>query len=228
MKYDDEELAEAALLLASISSEELSSKMPRALEQKIIKGGRAITSEIRSSTTQAGVISLEALPEPSLPSLRRRSLAWVGWLAAAACIAIGVYRWRVASIESDLARTAASSEIELRPTLELSSADGVTKLTLLAKGENRGGRLQIVSLPTDLASQRLTLWVSRAGAETATPVGSFSCGGPNDVECSRRALDFTSEGIAIGEIRTAWVTKGDVPAQIREGEANVVARGERR
>jgi hypothetical protein len=198
MKYDDDELAEAALLLAHEDAEH---PMPAHLEKKILARGRDVSSEIRFSTTKAAAVEIEA-PIP-LPRPRRSPLrTWGAWLAAAALVAVTVYQWRA----HDLQREMPTAATQAYPSsLTVRGADGVAVADVRWNDGSREGRIDVVALPANAPGERYQLWLSTGDAASAIEVGAFTCAG----ECRTRAFALR-EPPGLGRVARAWITRGPV------------------
>lgn len=223
MTYEDEELAEAALLL---STTEVDRKMPASLQRAILDRGKVVASEVRFSTTKAAALAVDEAPDEhdARAVVRRPSFArrWGGWLAAAACFSIVVYQWRVHTL-AEHARLAAAQAAHLIP---VSDAAGV----VVAEVAPRDALVTVRLLPANAPGERYELWLSPAGPDQAVAVGSFVCNG----ECRERpfALQRT---LPLSPMKRAFITQNPttepapvapgLPAAARVvGEGSVVAR----
>lgn len=144
MRYDDDELAEAALLLAHHQFEEArrpAPAMPAALDRiprsPDAHADGAASPRLRAiSTTHAGALAIEvdghANDDTSTPDVGRRgrdarrasSRSW-GWLAAAACFAFAVYEWRSSMVEREARTRAAASQAPVQEAHNLAPAPHV-------------------------------------------------------------------------------------------------------
>ena len=209
MKYDDDELAEAALLLAYNEAEEAerpAPPMPAALEKKILAQGRSIASDVRYSTTKAGALALEAEERPPEPAVPAR--AWIGWLAAAACFAFAVYQWRLTSLEREAMRSAASSSLAAAPLVEARDPDGKLLAALYASPGSAAGEVRVARLPASVAGEEYRVWLSPGDARSAVPAGSFACA----EECRQLVFSVSAAGRAasLGSVdatRSLWLTR---------------------
>jgi hypothetical protein len=198
MKYDDDELAEAALLLAHAREEQ---EMPRGLERKLLAQGRAVASEVRFTTTKAAAVVVE---EASDPLLRPRSIVrtWGGWFAAAACVAFLVFQWRTRAIEHETAKLTASvastsSVIDLK--------DHAGTVVGVVRWDSAAGlvRLTLAGLPSSASGEHYRLWLSSSDAAHASAAGAFSCADG----CEGRVLDAAGRADVP---RAAWLTRNAV------------------
>ncbi len=201
MKYDDDELAEAAILLAH---EDVSQDMPPALQEQILAQASAAAAEVRFTTTKgAAVVVEEPLEEPT----PRRSVVrtWGGWFAAAACVAFAVYHWRVHTLEPSTTTAAA------RPS---ASAASPREIALEAASGGRIGSVRwdaasstwvvaVGGLGRTAEDEHYRVWLSSTDAEHATAVGSFSCSG----DCGERTFSIGSD-VSVDSVRRVWVTRG--------------------
>ena len=214
MTYDDDELAAAALLLAYHESQAQADlpSMPGALERKLLAQGRAHASEVRYSTTKAAAVSVEASVQ-FLPSPASRVSGWVGWLAAAACVAFAVYQWRIASLRVEPPTLARSV-----PSLEARDASGAGVAELQAGPE---GELMIRKLPANVAGEHYRVWTSTSASNEPVPAGSFACA----EACSQRAVS----GVLLpGTVQGLWITKNKATdAWTRPDEKVTIAEGHR-
>ena len=189
MKYDDDELAEAALLLAHV---EPAGQMPKALENVILEQATHTVAEVRLSTTKVGAVAVDEPDAPVAP-VRRLSFArrWGGWLAAAACFSIVVYQWRLHALSA----TQAARPVSSPDAIAIRSPAGL----VLARVTPREAIVTIEVLPENVPGERYELWLSPAGPERAVAVGAFVC----KEECRSRA--FT-----LRETRPQAAVHGDV------------------
>lgn len=219
MTYEDEELAEAALLLATT---QVDRKMPVSLERAILDRGSVVASEVRFSTTKAAALAVdEAHDEHEAPRaiVRRPSFArrWGGWLAAAACFSIVVYQWRVHTL-AEHARLAA---VQAARVIPVSNTAGV----VVAEVDPRDALVTVRLLPANAPGERYELWLSPAGPDQAVAVGSFVCNG----EC--RARSFALQRTAsLSPMKRAFITQNPAaePAPVGPGlpaAARVVGAG---
>ncbi len=198
MNYDDDELAEAALLLAYVDE---GSPMPRALERKIIHDGRAVAATVRFTTTKAAAVTVLAASEPA----RARASgvrAWAGWLAVAACVAVLVYQWRVRELERGLASRPQPSAANV----ELSDERGPIASVQWDEAR-RVGQIVITRLAANERDERYVLWLSTSDVAHAVAVGSFVC----ESECRARAFSLHGADTS-GRVKAAWLTRG-TPAE---------------
>ena len=189
MKYTDEEMAEAALLL---SHTDTSKDLPTALQATLLDRGNVVAGEMRFSTTKAGVVEIDAPTAPVIPIGRAaRSGQYAGWLAAAACFAFAVYEWRARAVDG--AHTA-SQPAEAAPS-KLLDANGQAVAEVAADATH----FKVLHLPAK-AGQRYQIWTTTTDAAHAVAMGSFSCEPPG---CDGREL-----GLAPGPTRPtrAWIT----------------------
>lgn len=196
MKYDEDELAEAALLVAF---QDTSRSMPAALEKKILAQGEAMVGEIRYSTTKGAAVSVEAEVEPIRP--RRSALrTWGGWFAAAAGFALVVYQWRAHTLEREVAARAAATRSQGQE-VSLSGLDGTTIATVGWDVSRRGGEIRISKVAPNGPGERYQLWLSASDAAHAVPAGAFSC----DDSCTGRSFSF--EGVPVDSLTGAFLTR---------------------
>ncbi len=193
MKYDDDELAEAALLLAYHESHDQpgAPSMPRALEQKLLEQGRAHASEVRYSTTKAAAVAVDPVA-PAGPSKVSRIGGWTGWLAAAACFAFAVYEWRLSSLQTTVPVTARAT-----PWLEARDATGREVAELGAGGEPE---ITVTSLPANVAGEHYRIWISTSAARSPAAAGSFVC----TEACRQRVL---TGALPKTGIQGLWITR---------------------
>jgi hypothetical protein len=196
MKYDDDELAEAALLLAHVEADKA---MPSALEKKIRERGEAAVAEVRFTTTKAAAVSVEPPPEP-IPLRPSSTRTWAGWLAAAACVALVVYQWRSSAIERSLA--ARVVEVPGGSPIVLKSKDGATVGEVRWDPESHAGALAIDDLRGSQSGSRFELWLSASDEAHAVGVGSFACLGA----CEPGVFRF-EERQAVGTPKRAWLVR---------------------
>lgn len=152
MKYEDDELAEAALLLAHAAADARmpGGRMPSALEAKILATGTESVQRNRFSTTKAGAVAVDASPEV-VPIRRSSARAWSGWFAAAACVAVTVYAWRSTTLER-----------EARERVAASAREGGAITTLVLRNE-AGASVADVVVASD-ATGEITLGAVGSGA----------------------------------------------------------------
>lgn len=211
MNYDDDELAEAALLLAHVDE---GSPMPRALERTIIHDGRAIAATVRFTTTKAAAVTVLAASEPA----RARASgvrAWAGWLAVAACVAVLVYQWRVRELESALA----SRPLPAAANVELSDERG-SIANVRWDEARRAGQIVITRLAANEHDERYVLWVSTSDVAHAIAIGSFMC----ESECRARAFSLHGADTA-GRVKAAWLTRGTSAQAPADAPTLVVGSG---
>ena len=201
MKYDDDELAEAAILLAL---EEQNEPVPAALASTILAQGKAIAADVRFTTTKGAALSVE--PEMEVKALRRPNVAaWVGWAAAAACFAFGVYEWRISSLSRGAparSETASPSALVVR--------DGAgAEIAAVVREDADHGALRVVKLPANTAGEHYRLWLADGDASRARVVGTFDCA----TECQRVDFGVDKESIPTRPTQ-AWIThnRADEPA----------------
>ena len=201
MKPDDDELAEAALLLAHLDPD--SAPMPDALKKKILREAAGVSSELRHSTTKAGAISIENVP-PSPPSTRSFLRSWGGWIAAAACFAIVVYQWRVRNIEGQASgRAVAAAPSALVETRTIALRRGAGALGELSWSEStHTGTLTLTLAPASETGEQYQLWISDSDAGRAVSAGSFRC----DPSCAQQSFASALPAEA-GSVRRVWVTR---------------------
>ncbi len=209
MNYDDDELAEAALLLAHTDE---AAKLPRALEQKLQLLGKKHAAEARYTTTKAAAVVVES---PVVPLARPRSRlgSWAGWIAAAACFAVLVYQWRIRALEDEARLHGAG-----RPTrMILTDRAGQEAAVVVAEPSAAFAHLELDTLPGDVPGTRYRLWTS-SGAEPPATIGDFTCDGG----CTGHTFSIsrTAENV--------WITRvGPDKAPGFPGDAGIVASGHR-
>jgi hypothetical protein len=207
MKYTDEEMAEAALLLAHTDTAQA---MPPELESTLIDRARAVAQDVRFSTTKAGVVEVDApVPNNVVPIGKSRTGAYMGWIAAAACFAFAIYEWRTHAVESN--------KLASQPTPETSKLlDGNGQsLAEMQVAKDGSGTMKVIHLKP---GQRYQLWTTTSDASHAVPMGSFAC----DPGCDGRELAFGA-----GQRKWAWLTVVNGPeATPPTDSAVIVASGE--
>jgi|GEM_PF-5834379 len=222
MKYDDDELAEAALFLAAHAAVEHEPPMPAALERKILAKGLATVTEARFSTTKAGVVSIEPAP-PAPPATRRQLLTtWAGWIAAAACFAFAVYEWRASTVTRG-AHTSSVAASSSKPPSHLLGPDGSRVAEVTWDADEAGGRIDVLRMPPADARVTYALWLSSDGADAAEAVGSFAC----DHDCSDRSFRFAQRLREGKSPRRLWLARVRPESPTTLDESLVVGRGER-
>jgi len=196
--YDDDELAEAALLLGHHLTHEMPAgapaQMPAALEKKLLEQGRAIAAETRYTTTKAAAVALEAEPEPeNVRELRPATSlrAWGGWFAAAAAVGALVYGLR---------HRAPPPTPAARPDLVAVDARGVTVAEVSIRGAS-GVELVVHALAASAAGEHYRIWLSGAGPNEAAPAGSFRCTSGCDGQ------RFSGTWTKAGPIQSIWITR---------------------
>ena len=206
MKYDGDELAEAALFLAQHDD---ATKMPAALEEKILTQGRAVASEVRFTTTKSAAVVLEEPldePAPVRPSAVR---TWGGWIAAAACFAFAVYEWRLHVIErGEQGRVSASADTSgpgerTRPiAIPISSEGGGRAGSLRWDEATTTWQITIEDLaPVDRA-EHYRVWVSPSDAAHAILAGAFDC-----AHACRQQTFALRGSLPRGSVKRVWVTR---------------------
>jgi hypothetical protein len=222
MKYDDEELAAAALLLAHVEPH----PMPRDLRRKLEVQGIAMASEVRFTTTKAAAVVGPA-PErvgPHGSSLR----TWGGWLAAAACFAALVYQWRVHAIEQGarvIAAASAPAAAGAGEPFDVRGADGSTLAVVSWDPVTREGRISSRALAANARGEHYVLWMSPGDASRAVPVGAFACtdGTDGTHTCAEKAFGPTT----LSSVASVWLTRGPI-AEAPGALADAAAVGEGR
>jgi hypothetical protein len=214
MKYSDEEMAEAALLLAHTDT---AKALPPELESTIHDRGRAVAQDLRFSTTKAGAIAVEAPAEPSnvvsIGTRASRAGAWMGWIAAAACFAFAIYEWRTHAVDTGRIQAAQPA-----PTHALVDGKGQTIAELQIEKDG-SGKMKVVHLPAK-PGERYQLWTTTSDATHAVAMGSFAC----EPSCDGRELAFTN---ASGRPTWAWLTivNGTEAARPTDSAAIVASGG---
>lgn len=178
MKYEDDELAEAALLLAHQSELQ---KMPADLEKRIEAQGRAAvgTSRPQVTTTRGAAVAIEAEPRRIEPRGRLRE--WAPWLIAAACFALVVYQWRLSSLHQG-ARSTASATAAVETPLK----DGAGRVVALVRWQTLGaeGELRVVSGLPGPAGERYRVFATETDPARAVSLAEFRCAD----ECSGKRV----------------------------------------
>ena len=212
MTYDDDELAEAALLLGHTDP---TVAMPRDLERKIAAQGRELAAEVRFTTTKAAAMSLVTEPPPA----RRRASplrTWGGWLAAAACVAVVVYQWRVRDIERAAADGAkAAVSVSRNASITLRSRAGVAVAEVTWDAASRSGQATIASLEANAPGEHYVLWLSESDDAHAIAVGAFGC----DVECRAKAFALRAPQ-SLATVHAVWLTRSAVTTVDSSPRAN--------
>ena len=201
MSYEDDELAEAALLLAHAAEDARApgSRMPAALESKVLAAGIELVQKNRYSTTKAGAIVVDAPPEV-VPLRRSSARAWSGWFAAAACVAVAVYAWRSTTLEREAREqhAAATARADSRvTTLVLRTDAGAALADVVVATDSTG---EIVLGAVGSGAVRFDLWLSAGDREHALPVGKLVCA----ADCQGKSFHFTTRG---GPVRAVWLTR---------------------
>lgn len=219
MRYDDDELAEAALLLAHHQFEEArrpAPAMPAALD-RIPRSQDAHADgagpRLRAiSTTNAGALAIEvdghANDETSTPEVRRgrdakraSSRGW-GWLAAAACFAFAVYEWRSSMVEREArSRAAASAPVQeahsLTPAPHVQARQGDGKLVADVRfvrspsSSSRVVELTIESIAANAPGEQYRVWLSPAEGARAIDEASAVGAFVCADACERRVFAIT-------------------------------------
>lgn len=217
MKYDEDELAEAALLLAH---HDPASRMPADLEKKILAQAAVVASEIRFTTTKAAAIAVEeplAEPVPIRGSLLR---TWGGWIAAAACFAFAVYEWRIETLGRAAAERAASTASSPPPSD--SSSTAVSDIVLTAHPQGAAAKrppvgrihwdratgawqLTVADLASNGSGEQYRVWVSASDIEHAVPVGAFAC----TDDCKERILGLGAP-LTRDTMKKVWLTRNGI------------------
>jgi hypothetical protein len=229
MKYDDDELAEAALFLAAAgSATEARAEtdavqglppIPASLEERLLLQGRAIAADVRFTTTKAAAMALEDDVEgdvDSRPARSRwtarasadRSRRWVGWLAAAACFAFAVYEWRSAAVDRRAATPPPapppSVVVAEGSTLKARTPQGDVVAVLSFAPGARAGEVVALALPPNLPGEHYRVWLSKTNDRAgAIPVGSFRCA---EACRDRRFTTTESPELQLDGVRGIWLT----------------------
>lgn len=224
MKYTDEEMAEAALLLAHTDT---AKALPPELESTIQDRARAVAQDMRFSTTKAGAIAVDA-PETlhtetksnvvSIGSRASRTGAYMGWLAAAACFAFAIYEWRTHVVETGKSVATQPSAVPAS-TNSLLDGKGQT-IAAIEMEKDGGGKMKVVHLTPGF---RYQLWTTTSDATHATATGSFACDAP--AGCDGRELAFAPS--PAGRPTWAWLTtvNGTEAARPTDSAAIVASGG---
>ena len=201
MSYEDDELAEAALLLAHAAEDARApgSRMPAALESKVLAAGIELVQKNRYSTTKAGAIVVDAPPEVA-PLRRSSARAWSGWFAAAACVAVAVYAWRSTTLEREAREqhAAATARADSRVTTLVLRTDAGAALADVVMAPDATGELVLGAVGS--GAVRFDLWLSAGDREHALPVGKLVCA----ADCQGTSFHFTTRG---GPVRAVWLTR---------------------
>jgi hypothetical protein len=194
MKYDDDELAEAALLIAHTPD---AGPMPAELEERILGKAPAIATEVRFSTTKGAAVAVEA-PTPIGEGRPRSGVsAWAGWLAAAACFAFAIYEWRSAGLRHGVE----PARVTATQTLELRDPTGRVRGGVVCDADGSECRLTITELPTNADGEQYRLWLSGSDAERAVAVGALTC----TAACVERELRVPQVP-GLQRVNAAWIT----------------------
>jgi len=203
MKYDDDELAEAAVLLAHAAEDARApaGRMPSALEAKILATGTESVQRNRFSTTKAGAVAVDASPEV-VPMRRSSTRAWTGWFAAAACVAVTVYAWRSTTLEREARQRAAASarDGQVIATLVLRNGAGTAVADIAVASDSTG---EITLGAVGSGGVRYELWLSTGAREQALPAGKLAC----VADCQGKRFHFTTHG---EPVRAVWLTRSAV------------------
>lgn len=201
MNYEDDELAEAALLLAHSAEDARvpGSRMPAALEAKVLAAGIELVQKNRYSTTKAGAIVVDA-PPAVVPLRRSSARAWSGWFAAAACVAVAVYAWRSTTLEREAREqhAAATARADSRVTTLVLRTDAGAALADVVVATDATGELVLGAVGS--GAVRFDLWLSAGDREHALPVGRLVCA----ADCQGKSFHFTTRG---GPVRAVWLTR---------------------
>ncbi len=201
MNYEDDELAEAALLLAHAAEDARApgSRMPAALEAKVLAAGIELVQKNRYSTTKAGAIVVDAPPDV-VPLRRSSARAWSGWFAAAACVAVAVYAWRSTTLEREAREqhAAATARADSRVTTLVLRTDTGAALADVVVAPDATGELVLGAVGS--GAVRFDLWLSAGDREHALPVGKLVCA----ADCQGKSFHFTTRG---GPVRAVWLTR---------------------
>lgn len=195
MKYEDDELAEAAVLLASVEANEV---MPSELKRRILENApsdaRREPAPAGLSTTKGAAIEVDAPVLPFRPRPARASVReWAGWIAAAAVVALAVFHLRSRAVERAQPRLAASSEA----TTELVGAAGRRVAAVRVVGNEL--HITVTDLPVTNAGESYWVWMAVENEASPKLVGSFACSQSCTGE-TFRVSDATSA-------RTIWMTR---------------------
>lgn len=207
MKYEDDELAEAALFLAH-HADDRPARVPASLERELAASGARFAAGVRSSTTKSAVVTLDQDVEHEREA-PRGARAWVGWLAAAAAVALVVYGMRSATLPRAPDRLAARSTVTGEPVADVVAEKQVAAVT-------------IAVLPATGPGEEYRLWLSSGDAAQAVAAGAFSC----ESGCSNVRVEAPWP---TGEPRALWITRAKTtdPWASLAAAGPFVARGER-
>ena len=200
MNYEDDELAEAALLLAHAAEDARAPgcRMPAALEAKVLAAGTEFVQKNRYSTTKAGAIAVDA-PLEVVPLRRSSARAWSGWFAAAACVAVAVYAWRSTTLEREAREhAAATARADSRITTLVLRTDAGAALADVMVAPDSTGELVLGAVGS--GAVRFDLWLSAGDREHALPVGKLVCA----ADCQGKSFHFATRG---GPVRAVWLTR---------------------
>ncbi len=208
MKYDSDEISEAALLLATTKS----AALPKSLEAELLKSADEFGSEVRFSTTKGAAVGMDNVIPMARARAKTPTWVWGAWAAAAAVIFVGVHSWKgAASTQAKLAAPVVEpSEWKLvngarEAVATVARADGARKGTLAVLVPLRG-------------PSRYQIWVSPSDREGAVSVGYFQC----PESCKGQSFPLT---LPIEPIRSLWLTQSDGVSSSLKDELTVLATG---
>jgi hypothetical protein len=210
MKYDDDELAEAALLLAQVDREV---PLSRTLEDKLHAQGTRIASEARYTTSRLGAMEVDGAPSGAVPRAPSRWSPPPAWYAAAAGIALLVHQLRGHQL------TVASQAAEPPPAAfpaVLVDANGA-EIARITTNESTP-MLVVRQLPRPHTGDRYQLWVSAGTRDQAMPVGFFKC----QAACADASFRISPEVTKRG-FRAAWISASPGEQLTLGPAANIVA-----
>lgn len=205
MKYSDEELAEAAVLLAHTKE---SAGLSASAEAALFAKGSEVVAAMRHSTTRGAAMELgDSFVERREPSggarfAGGRLIPLFGWAAAAAAAAMIVYGLRRPT------ERAVGSGLPIRENpIELKDSAGSVLASLdVQSSAGTAALLSVKRLPAAPA-ERYQLWIAK-GDGVIRPVGFFGC----DADC----VDVTwrvKDAPPRGELRHVWITRSATEAR---------------
>jgi hypothetical protein len=210
MKYEDDELAEAALLLSHVDREV---PLAKALEDKLFAEGVQIASEARHTTSRLGAMEVNDAPRATRSLPRNLWAPHPAWYAAAAGVALVVHQAQIHRL------TAASPVVEVAvPTFPavLRDARGIEVARVASQDAEH--ILQVQNLPASQAGDRYQLWISPGPRAQAVPVGFFTC-----KEACANASFRLPRHPAAPELRSAWITLSRAEERSLAPGAHIVA-----
>ena len=214
MKYSDEELAEAAVLLAHT---EQSEGLTPAVEASLLAEAAKVAAAARHSTTRGAAMELgdgSLARRESLSGTRLRQgsfVPWMGWCAAAAAAALLVYGLRRPASTT----SSATAPLQQNP-IELKDATGAVLASLDVQSTEAIPLLSVKRLPA-APGERYQLWSSREDG-VIRPLGYFGCE-TACVDVSWRVHDAPRGG----QLRRLWITRSATEARVFGVGTQIVA-----